>query len=107
MLGLKLLEGGFDEVFDARVRIVFEEGGHDFGDGGLGEAKHYQGRCGLIDQGVVVALENGAVVSAGALDDLVLELQNEPLGTLEADSLDTFDAGNVLGKDGLADFFGG
>ena len=38
MLVLKLLEGGFDEVFDARVRIVFEEGGHDFGDGGLGEA---------------------------------------------------------------------
>ena len=105
---LQTLECRFDEVFDLGGGVVFEEGGHDFGDGRLGEAEHDKSRGGFVYNGICAGLEDSiGRVGAGALDDLVFELQNEALGGFEADALDAFDLGDVLGKDGLADFVGG
>jgi len=54
---LQPLQGGFDDVLYLRSRIVFEDGGHNFGDVGLGEAQHNQGRCGFVHQSVGVCFE--------------------------------------------------
>jgi hypothetical protein len=73
----------------------------------FGEAEHYQSGGGLVDERVCIGLEDGRGLGAGALDDLVLEFQNQPLGALEADSLDTFDLVDILREDGVTDFIGG
>ena len=54
----------------------------------------------------MVRLKEGGRVGPGTFYNLVFQLQNKPLGTLEADSLDTFDPVYILCQDGLADFFG-
>ena len=82
-------EGGFDDVFDAGLRVFLEDGRHDFVNVGLGKAQHDEGGGGFIDDGAGIDLQEDAGVGTGALDDLVLELQDQTLSALEADALDT------------------
>ena len=78
-----------------------------FSDRLLVETEHDQGLRRFFHAFIPGTAEQFFRGCAAALDDLVLQLQDHPLGGLESDSLDAFDPGNVFGEDGGTDLFRG